>query len=149
MFDVSKKNTFINVTNWIRFIKQINTEESILILCGNKIDLPREVSANEGKNLAEKENMFYFETSAKNGDGINNMMYTCIALLPFFEQFKITNNEDLIQELMQTNSNNNNKGKIITVNQNREYIEKTSKYSSNIVIIKQNSKKNNKKKCTC
>ena len=120
-----------------------------MILCGNKIDLPREVSANEGKNLAEKENMFYFETSAKNGDGINNMMYTCIALLPFFEQFKITNNEDLIQELMQTNSNNNNKGKIITVNQNREYIEKTSKYSSNIVIIKQNSKKNNKKKCTC
>ena len=150
LFDVSNKSTFTNIINWIHFIKQINTEESVLILCGNKIDLPRQVSTNEAKSLAEKENMFYFETSAKNGEGINNMMYTSIALLPFFEQFKIDNNEVLIQELMQVNSNNNNnEGKVFTVNNNREYLEKNSKYSSNIVLMKQNSKEKNKKKCTC
>ena len=52
VFDVSNKNTFNNIITWINFIKEINTEESILILCGNKVDLPREVSANDGKNLA-------------------------------------------------------------------------------------------------
>ena len=150
VFDVSNKNTFNNVITWINFIKEINTEESILILCGNKVDLPREVSANDGKNLAEKENMFYFEVSAKSGEGVNNMMYTCIALLPFFEQFKVDNNEILIQELMKVNSNNgNNEGKVVNVNNNREYLEKNSKYSSNIVLMKQNSNEKNKKKCAC
>ena len=149
VFDVSNKNTFNNVITWINFIKQINTEESILILCGNKVDLPREVSANDGKNLAEKENMFYFEVSAKSGEGVNNMMYTCIALLPFFEQFKVDNNEILIQELMKVNSNDNNEGKVVNVNNNREYLERNSKYSSNIVLMKQNSNEKNKKKCAC
>ena len=35
------------------------------------------------------------------------MMYSFIAFLPFFEQFKIENNDALIQELMKTNSNSN------------------------------------------
>ena len=149
VYDVSNKNTFDNIITWINFIKQINTEESILILCGNKVDLQREVSANDGKNLAEKENMFYFEVSAKSGEGVNNMMYTCIALLPFFEQFKVDNNEILIQELMKVNSNDNNEGKVVNVKNNREYLERNSKYSSNIVLMKQNSNEKNKKKCVC
>ena len=99
--------------------------------------------------MAEKENMFYFEVSAKSGEGVNNMMYTCIALLPFFEQFKVDNNEILIQELMKVNSNDNNEGKVVNVNNNREYLERNSKYSSNIVLMKQNSNEKNKKKCAC
>ena len=98
--------------------------------------------------MAEKENMFYFEVSAKSGEGVNNMMYTCIALLPFFEQFKVDNNEILIQELIQVN-NNTNDAKVVNVNNNREYLEKNSKYSSNIVLMKQNSNDKNKKKCAC
>ena len=43
--------------------------------------------------------MIFFETSAKNANGVNNMMYSCIAQLPFFEQFQIDNKEQLIKEL--------------------------------------------------
>ena len=104
VYDVTNKNTFTNVITWINFIKQVNTDESYLVLCGNKIDMPRQVSTNEGKLLAQKENLFFYETSAKSGDGVNKMMYTCIAKLPFFEQFKADNKEKLIQELTQGNN---------------------------------------------
>ena len=151
LFDVSNKNTFDNLINWINFIKQINNEESIMILCGNKIDLPREVSANEAKNLAEKNNMFYFETSAKTGDGINHMIYSCIALLPFFEQFKIENNDALIQELMKTNSDSNEYKVINVKNRNKDNLEKNGHgyMSSNIVLTKNDSKDYKKHKCLC
>ena len=40
VYDVTNKNTFTNVITWINFIKQVNTDASYLVLCGNKIDLP-------------------------------------------------------------------------------------------------------------
>ena len=60
-----------------------------MILCGNKIGLQREVSANEAKSLAEKNNMFYFETSAKNGEGINHMMYSVLHFCLFLSKLKL------------------------------------------------------------
>jgi hypothetical protein len=59
----------------------------------------RKVSLNEAKLLAEKENMMYFEISAKTGEGLKRMIFASIAELPFFEQFKIEKNEDLVNEL--------------------------------------------------
>ena len=65
--------------------------------------MPRQVDESDGRNLANKEKLLYFETSAKNDEGINYMMYSCIAKLSFFDGFK-GNYNDLIQELEATNS---------------------------------------------
>ena len=147
VYDVSDKNTFINVTTWINFVKQVNTDESLLVLCGNKIDLPRQVSTNEAKNLAEKEKILFFEFSAKSGDGIDKMMYTCISKLPFFEQYKIDNNDILINELSRTNGGGNN-NKIINNNIEKPYKISISENSSNVILTKKNNNKE-KKKCNC
>ena len=127
---------------WINFIKELNNDVSLLVLCGNKLDLNRQVSTKEGKSLAEKEKMLFFETSAQSGIGVNDMMYSCIARLPFFEQFKIENKNVLIQELMKGN-NTNNEVKILpnTVN------SPGSEISSNIILTKEIVK--DKKKCGC
>ena len=69
------------------------------MLCGNKIDLQREVSTEEGKKLAEKEKMLFFEVSAKSGTNVNRMMYTSIAQLPFFYQFHIEDNQEDIERV--------------------------------------------------
>ena len=151
VYDVTNKNTFTNVITWINFIKQVNTDESYLVLCGNKIDLPRQVSTNEGKLLAEKENLFFYETSAKSGEGVHNMMFTCVAKLPFFDQFKIDNKDQLIKDLIEGNGSYINNGrkapnKDIAQNINDEN-------SSNYVLSKEKSnidiKEENKKKCGC
>ena len=99
IYDISSKETFNNLNAWINFIKQVNTDNSMIVLCGNKTDLQRKVTTQEGKMLANKEQMMFFEVSAKNGENINKMMYSCIAELPFFEQFQIDNKEQLIKEL--------------------------------------------------
>ena len=127
---------------WINFIKELNNDESFLVLCGNKLDLNRQVSSKEGKDLAEKEKMMFFETSAKSGIGVNDMMYSCIAKLPFFDQFKIDNKNILMQELMKMNSINN-EVKMSTANVDIP----SSEYSSNIILSKQIIK--GKKKCGC
>ena len=99
IYDVSSVETFNNLGTWINFIKQVNTDNSMIILCGNKTDLQRKVTSKEGRDLANKENMMFFEVSAKSGENVNKMMYSCIAELPFFEQFQIGDKEQLIKEL--------------------------------------------------
>ena len=152
LYDVSKKNSFTNVITWINFIKEVNTDESLLVLCGNKIDLNREVSTSEGKILAEKEKMLFFETSAKTGNGVTNMMYTCIANLPFFEQFEITNKDNLVRDLANNNGNSNNninEGKMLEINYDKNNASLNGENSTNIIITKKNNEENSKKKCGC
>ncbi len=103
IYDLSDNNSFQNLEKWINFIKQINTDESLIILCGNKNDLERKVTYKDGYELAHKNGMMFFETSAKTGNNINLMMFTAIAELPFFSQFDINKNI-LIEELQKLNS---------------------------------------------
>ena len=56
-----------------------NCKEGITkILVGNKLDLAanRQVKLEEGKELAEKHGMLFFETSAKSGTGIESAFMT-------------------------------------------------------------------------
>ena len=139
LYDVSNKNTFTNVITWINFIKQVNTDDSVLVLCGNKIDLARQVSTSEGKILADKENMIFFETSAKLATGVNNMMYTCIAQLPYFEQFQVER-ENLIQDLANNNSKNTEGGIFeIDIDKNSNNQADNGGNFSNIVLNKKNN----------
>jgi len=103
IYDLSDYNSFVNVEGWINFIKQVNTDESLLILCGNKSDLDRKITYKDGYELAQKYNMLFFETSAKTSQNLNLMMFTAISQLPFFSQFDIDKNV-LIEELKKLNS---------------------------------------------
>ena len=73
IYDISDYKTFANLESWINFIKQVNTDESLLILCGNKSDLERKINYKEGYELAKKNGMMFFETSAKTGENINEI----------------------------------------------------------------------------
>ena len=118
-----------------------------MVLCGNKIDLPRQVSTSDGKILADKEKMIFFETSAKESTGVSNMMYTCISQLPFFESFQVEK-EALIQELAKVNSNKTEGGIFeIDVDKNNNSVVNPQN-ASNIVLSKNNID-DEKKKCTC
>ena len=65
IYDISDRCSFKNVINWIK-MAEVNEPNAIKILVGNKCDIPeRVVTEEEGKELANKYNMKFFETSAK------------------------------------------------------------------------------------
>ena len=67
VYDITDKEGFNNVINWINEAKKYAGPNIAKILVGNKCDLndERKVSTQEGKDLAEREGMAFFECSAK------------------------------------------------------------------------------------
>ena len=70
IYDISKRISFININNWMEIINQNSKAKFILI--GNKKDLEdaRQVQTNEGENLGRKFRCSFFETSAADGENI-------------------------------------------------------------------------------
>ena len=101
VYDVSNRSSFENVSNWISFVK--NIEKTTMILCGNKIDLTREVQTNEGQELAKREDLLFFECSAKTNENIKKMFFSSIAGLPTFGIYDEDDKENLIAELLNEN----------------------------------------------
>ena len=71
VYDISSRDSFNNVTSWIEDCKNQSPKTIFMVLVGNKCDLEdkRQVSYEEGKELADKNELLFFESSAK--DGIN------------------------------------------------------------------------------
>jgi small GTP-binding protein len=78
VFDVTKRDTFENVSTWVEQSRSFNPEQEF-ILVGNKIDLldDRRIELNEAKDFAEQINALdYIETSAKTGDNVADAFST-------------------------------------------------------------------------
>lgn len=94
LFDVSNRYTFTELEKWLTDIGEAKDLSSFpIVLVGNKIDSDREVFQYEAEILAEKFKIEYFETSAKNGRGIDEVFnyighYTFLKRKPTFIQKK-------------------------------------------------------------
>ena len=108
VYNVSHRDSFDNVGNWISFVK--NIEKTTMILCGNKIDLSREVETSEGEELAKREGLLFFECSAKTNENIKNMFFSSIAILPTFGIYDESERENLIRELLEENGGGDYQG---------------------------------------
>ena len=71
-YDCTRNESFDNVGNWVRQIENHAAPNVKKILLGNKCDLTSEkvVSREQGEEFARQNNMSFFETSAKSGEGI-------------------------------------------------------------------------------
>ena len=83
VFDLSSHSSFESVQQWIDEFCQItcteaNTGDKMIILVGNKNDLvlKRQVTQEEIETFVEINKIAYYETSALNGNGINDMFET-------------------------------------------------------------------------
>lgn len=66
IYDVTDYKTFSNIIEWVYSIREVANKSIKLMLIANKIDLDhRVVSTEEGKKIADDNNCFYMETSAK------------------------------------------------------------------------------------
>jgi small GTP-binding protein len=75
VYDISRRETFDNVINWIEDCKLNSPKSVFIILVGNKSDLEedRQVTTEEGEEFANRYGIRFFETSAKNSININEI----------------------------------------------------------------------------
>ncbi|MHA1696101.1 MAG: Rab family GTPase [Candidatus Helarchaeota archaeon] len=73
-FDLTRRKTYIRLTEWIEFLWEI-TGLIPSVLVGNKADLAdlRVVETDEAKEYAKQCGMDYFESSAKSGEGVEDI----------------------------------------------------------------------------
>ena len=79
IYDVTDKKSFANVSTWLDECKEMCYKDILICLVGNKTDLEekRAVQKAEGEKFAEDNGLLFFETSAKNGQNIEEMFNKC------------------------------------------------------------------------
>ena len=77
VYDITNRDSFNNIANWVEDCKNQSPKTIFMVLVGNKSDLSdkRVISIDEGRELAEKYNMIFFETSAKTGDNVDLIFF--------------------------------------------------------------------------
>ena len=79
-YDIKNEASFTSIEFWIQELKyKVENENMILCLVGNKCDVSqdeRKVSTIKGKNFAQENNMIFYETSAKTGEGVKDLFVT-------------------------------------------------------------------------
>lgn len=79
VFDLSRRQTFEHVTDWLNDLRQIAEPDIVVVLVGNKADLAthddskRQVTRAEAEAWARANGILeYVETSAKSGENVEN-----------------------------------------------------------------------------
>ncbi|GMM30751.1 Rab family GTPase [Martiniozyma asiatica (nom. inval.)] len=78
VYDVTKTASFVKARHWVKELREQASKGIVIAICGNKADLveegtEREVSVEEGENLASEEGGIFFETSAKTALNVNEV----------------------------------------------------------------------------
>lgn len=66
VYDITRRQSFDHIPRWLDELRAHADKNIVIMLVGNKSDLEeqRAVSTEDAKEFAEKENLFFLETSA-------------------------------------------------------------------------------------
>lgn len=115
-FDLSSQESFQSIDDWFKEVKDQTKNNILIVLNGNKSDLPddvKTVSKTEAQKFANNNNLKYFETSAKTGEGVNELFgYITISLIKDSERKKNNPTEKItgtIEDISDIRSGNKEK----------------------------------------
>lgn len=74
VYDVTRRSTYENVLRWLNELRGHTDPNIVVMLIANKSDLRhlRAVSTEEGQELAERESLYFMETSALEAINVDN-----------------------------------------------------------------------------
>lgn len=81
VFDLSHRDSFSQVQYWIDSIKQERGEDVEIVIVGNKCDLNQVVNEGDIIQLAEKNGVKYFKTSAKDNTNVEEVFQYLAVLM--------------------------------------------------------------------
>lgn len=71
VYDITYRKSFDSVKKWIQEVRELSPKETKIMLIGNKSDSEkREVETEEAKKFAYRENIPFYEVSAKTGKNV-------------------------------------------------------------------------------
>ena len=72
MYDITRRETFNHLTQWLEDARQHASANMVIMLIGNKCDLEqrREVKREEGEAFAREHGLIFMETSAKTAQNV-------------------------------------------------------------------------------
>jgi GTPase SAR1 family protein len=84
VYDVTKKTSFDNISNWLKDLKNFSGSSCVGILVGNKVDVVeknhkrREVTYEEAKIFAAENDLLFKETSALTNQNVVEVFHEMI-----------------------------------------------------------------------
>ncbi|CAD6204772.1 unnamed protein product [Miscanthus lutarioriparius] len=92
VYDITKRQSFDHIPRWLEELRGHADKDIVIMLVGNKSDLEEEraVSTDDAKEFAEKENLFFLETSALQATNVENAFQTVLT-----EIFKIHSKKNM------------------------------------------------------
>ena len=111
VYDITDQSSFAKVEDWIRDVRNLAPTNCVLALVGNKLDLEanRSVSTSEGKELAEKNGLLFFETSAATGQNVSELFNECVSTV--YTHAKGTVQKTSVRKLSLDNKNEEQESK--------------------------------------
>jgi Ras-related protein Rab-6A len=85
VYDVSNRASFLNTTKWVEDVRAERGNDVVICLVGNKTDLgndKRQITTEEGEELAKKEGLMFMECSAKAGYNVKSLFRKIATSLP-------------------------------------------------------------------
>jgi len=71
VYDIARRSTFESLSTWLHEARQHAKPDMVIMLIGNKCDVPgREVSYEDGEKFAKDNGLMFIETSALNGSNV-------------------------------------------------------------------------------
>ncbi|KAI8137583.1 ras family-domain-containing protein [Fennellomyces sp. T-0311] len=78
VYDVTSRNSFDHVKEWIRDVDRFAAQDVCRVLIGNKSDMDRVISTQEGRELADSLGIPFLETSAKESANVERAFLTLV-----------------------------------------------------------------------
>ncbi|CAN6181800.1 unnamed protein product [Urochloa humidicola] len=93
VYDITKRQSFDHVVRWLEELRGHADKNIVIMLIGNKSDLGtlRAVPMEDAKEFAERENLFFMETSALEATNVENAFMTVLT-----EIYRIVSKKNLV-----------------------------------------------------
>uniref|UniRef100_A0AAV1VHB4 Uncharacterized protein n=1 Tax=Peronospora matthiolae TaxID=2874970 RepID=A0AAV1VHB4_9STRA len=98
VYDITNRASFLNTGKWVEDVRTERGQDVVIMLVGNKTDISdrRQVSVEDGSDMAKEQNVMFIETSAKAGYNIKALFRKLATVLPGMENTMISGDSNLI-----------------------------------------------------